>query len=205
MAFTKNMPTAGQFQSVSQPIIRDNFNTSDDVMNTDHYGFSDPNHPGNHKIITSIDQESHPSAPTYPLIYATSQAGTNLGVLQYSKGPDRSSVNQISSPLTFIQSSETPIVINNGSTTDVFDFTGITNAFATLYMGNFSNGSGQYLNTAYILYVNPGKFKINNFITSGTGNLVAVVSSGNILKIQNLTGATRNNVAWTLQFLRIRA
>jgi hypothetical protein len=202
MAFTKNMPTAGQFQSVSQPIIRDNFNTSDDVMNTDHYGFSDPNHPGNHKIITSIDQLGHPTAPTYPKLYATSQAGTNLGVLQYSKGPDRSGVNQVSSPLTFIQSPETAITLNSGQRTNIFDFTGITRAFARVYAGNFA--SPHKFNTASITWDGPNS-RFTFIIDESTSLNLTFDSSGNILRLGNTSGGTLSNLYWTLTFLRIEA
>lgn len=202
MAFTRNMPTSGQFQSVSQPIIRDNFNTSDDVMNTDHYGFSDTNHPGNHKVITSIDQEGHPTAPTYPKLYATSQSGTNLGVLQYSKGPDRSGVNQVSSPLTFIQSPQTAITLNAAQRTNIFDFTGITRAFARVYAANFA--SPHRYNFASVVWDGPNaNFNINTEVSTGLN--LTFDSSGNILRLGNTSGVTLSDLYWTLTFIRIEA
>lgn len=204
MAYTRNIPTASQFQSVSQPIIRDNFNSSDDAFNIDHYGFSDTtSNIGLHRQVTTTDRGSHPSSPlTNPTLYAKSEGTTNLGTLQYSKGPNRlDQGNQVSSPITFIQSSETAITINNLANVDVLDFDKITRAFATLYMGNFSNGTAQYLNVASILYVNSAKFVIVN--NNGTSNNLVAANSGSILKIVNATGGQRTQVYWTLQFLRI--
>lgn len=52
MAFTRNRPTATEFLSVSQPVLYNNFNSSDDTMGIDHYPFSDTTaQNGQHKII----------------------------------------------------------------------------------------------------------------------------------------------------------
>jgi hypothetical protein len=40
MAFTRNRPTASEFLQNSQPLIKNNFNASDDTFGIDHYAFS---------------------------------------------------------------------------------------------------------------------------------------------------------------------
>lgn len=52
MAFTRNRPTAAELLQSSQPLIKDNFNSSDDSFGVDHYQFSDSTaNNGRHKAI----------------------------------------------------------------------------------------------------------------------------------------------------------
>lgn len=201
MAFLRNHPTASEFQSDSQQIIETNFNSSDDTFGIDHYAFSvTSGNEGYHKKVTTVFEAggSHPTTTTNPVLYAMEDLAA-LGVIQYSRGPS----DAVPSPITFLQSSTSPISLSSLATTNVFDFNGINRAFCRLYMGNFSttNTSNTYLNSADVLYCgNLAKFRINNFST--TNNLVAT-SSSKILQIVNSTGSARANIYWTLQFLRI--
>ena len=141
MGFNPNIPQANQLLSVSQGDIQTNFSSSNTTYGIDHYAFDSNTQVGFHKKVTNPDQNGHPASPlTNPTIYATSQAGTQLGVLQYSKGPNRLlEGNQVSTPLTAIQSQETAITMANNATINIFDFTGITRCFGRLTIWNLEN------------------------------------------------------------------
>lgn len=63
MVFNRNRPTAGEKLSNSQPLIRDNFNSSDDTFGVDHYAFSDTTaNNGRHKDIHIVKRVGDPAA-----------------------------------------------------------------------------------------------------------------------------------------------
>lgn len=205
MAYKRNIPQSGTLLSSSQPDILENFNASDDVFDIDHYAFSNNSTPGLHRYVTSVAQASHPASPTtQPIIYGKDESGTNLGVLQYSKGPNRvAEGNQVSTPLTFIQSPETPIILTAAGLTDIFDFTGITRAFMKLFIANVENGN-RYLTTSDIWFLNDGGTPIFKRNSSGDSASLTPVSTNFILQGQNNTGSNMSNIYWTLQFIRIQ-
>ena len=200
-SYTRDVPLSTQFQSVSQPIIKDNFNSLDDTFKIDHYGFSSTPNIGLHRQVTTPDLTVHPANGPIPILYAKDESTTQLGILQYSKGPNRTiEGNQVSSPLTFIQSSQVAISLVNGASTNVFNFTGITRAFARIYAGNFT--SSMKFNGAAVAWYGPGTtFRINRDATP-TNNL-DINATGSTLIVQNTSGSTLNDIYWTLTFLRI--
>lgn len=208
MAFTRNVPQSNELLSVSQPKLLDNFNSSDDVFGIDHYKFSNTTaNLGFHQKVTSPDQNGHPASPLInPTIYGTSQAGTQLGVLQYSKGPNRTDQgNQVSTPLTFIQSQENAISINNGSSINIFDFTGINRCFCKFMVGNIDSvNANKLIVTSDFWFAtisgNPVFYIKSNYNTAP----LVVNSSSYVLTVTNNLGSAISGVFWTLQFLRIQ-
>jgi hypothetical protein len=209
--YTLNTPQANQLLSASQGILQDNCNALDERFGVDHYEFSLALPPsGYHKQVTTPDRTTHPSGATYPSIYGLNESTTNLGLLQYSKGKDRTiEGNQVSTPLTSIQSPETAITINYTTPTptsiDIFDFTGITRCFARLTVGNMST----ILNRQYITTANLW-FQVNGgtpyFFIAQSGSITSLTTKTNnyILQVSNISGNAANNVYWTLEFLRIQ-
>lgn len=91
MSFTRNRPTASEFLATSQPIIRDNFNSSDDSFGVDHYQFSDStNNNGTHKQVQIKEGPANGVIPvglkgnTWDTIYTSVVAG--FGELFYVRG-----------------------------------------------------------------------------------------------------------------------
>ena len=208
MAFTRNVPQSNELLSVSQPKILDNFNSSDDVFGIDHYQFSNttPNL-GFHKKATFPDQNGHPASPlTNPTVYGTNQSGTQLGVLAYCKGPNRTDQgNQVSTPLTFIQSQETGISVTNGSTINIFDFTGINRCFCRFMIGNINATPANQLIVESDFWFatisgNPVFYIKSNYNTTP----LQVSSSAYILTVKNNSGGALSDIYWSLQFLRIQ-
>ncbi len=176
MTYNPSIPQPSDLLSVSQGAILNNFGSSNTIYGVDHYAFND----------------------------TTPNAIASVGPIQYSKGKTRlDQGNQVSTPVTAIQSSQTPIMINNTSIINILDFNGISRAFARLIVGNFSSsGAGRFINSAEILYSQSGPGFGILPLGSNTNNL-AISSSGTVLIVTNATGSTLNNVFWTLQFLRI--
>lgn len=200
-SYTRDVPTATQFQSVSQSIIKDNFNSIDDTFRVDHYGFSATPNIGQHRQVTTPDLTIHPPNGATPIIYAKNEGTTNLGLLQYSKGPNRTiEGDQVSSPLTFIQSPQTPISLTAGQRTIVFNFNGITRAFCRVYAANFA--SPHKYNFASVVWDGPNtNFNINLEVSTSLN--LDIDASGSNLRVGNTSGGTLNNIYWTLTFLRI--
>ncbi len=209
MAYNPNIPQPNNLLSTSQGDILNNFGAANTVYGVDHYAFDDttPNATF-HKKVTTPPLNAHPNADTNTIFYSFQDA-PQIGPIQYSKGKTRvDQSNQVSTPLTWIQSSQTPIVLTNNSTSSVLDFTGITRAFAVLTAGNFSSSSsGCYSVVANVMWCGAVPiFSIiqQNFVPPAMSGFLSVTQSGNILLIRNnLTGNTLNNIFWTLQFIRI--
>lgn len=198
MPFTRDIPQANDLISVSQSQILNNFNGSDDSFGIDHYAFSNTSgNSGFHNKVTQplIVGSVHPTTTTNPVIYAM-QDSTNLGVIQYSKGPS----DAIPSPITFLQSPTAPIVMNPGDTINIFNFTDLSRAFCSLRVGNFEVGQ-LTLNSSEVMFVNNGFFAFNSYANSGS--ILGITSSGRRLQVINNTGLTLNQVRWTLQFYRV--
>ena len=196
MVYDPNIPQATDDLDESQLDILDNFTQLDNSFFIDHYTFSDLTaNNGKHKTVTTPTQGSHPTtAAAEPKLYATLDS-PNLGVIQYSRGPS----NAVPCPITNLQSPATALTIAAGSgTIDIFNFTGLARAMATLYCSDF--GSVRYTvatcawdGTTLII------LKQNNDTIS------AVVSASTILRVQNSGGGlARTNVFWTLVLHRIQ-
>jgi len=205
--YTLNTPQANQLLSASQGILQDNCNALDERFGVDHYGFSLALPPsGYHKQVTTPNRTTHPSGATYPSIYGLDETTTNLGLLQYSKGKDRTiEGNQVSTPLTSIQSPEAAITMASGETINIFNFTGITRCFARLTVGNMSTTlARQYITTANMWFqVDTGTPYFFIAQSGSTSNLTTKTNSF-ILQVSNISGNAADNVYWTLEFLRIQ-
>lgn len=202
--YTLNTPASNQLQSVSQGIMLDNCNALDERFGIDHYEYSLALPPsGYHKQVTTPDRGSHPSGATYPALYGKAEATTNLGLMQYVKPVDRASEggNQISTPITFIQSDENSLSINNAATINIFDFTGITRCFARLTVGNIASGT-PLLTIADMWWRGTGS--VGYLKLSGDSTKLVPSFSANTLIVTNSEGSTINNVFWTLEFSRIQ-
>lgn len=81
MTFTRNIPPPTQLLSVSQPLIYNNFNSSDTTMGIDHYMFSDttPNI-GYHKVVHLPLFDTNPPNMAYPTRSGSGATYTNLPV-----------------------------------------------------------------------------------------------------------------------------
>src|SRR5260370_33109229 len=158
MTYNPSIPQPSDLLSVSQGAILNNFGSSNTIYGVDHYAFNDttPNATF-HKKVTTPPLNAHPDATTNSILYSF-QDIASVGPIQYSKGKTRlDQGNQVSTPVTAIQSSQTPIMLNNTSIINILDFNGISRAFARLIVGNFSSsGAGRFINSAEILYSQSG-------------------------------------------------
>ena len=191
--FIPTIPQPGDNLDFSQGQLLSNNSGLDTVFGIDHYKFSDATvNKGFHKQVTSPNQGSHPATAANPLFYGM-QDSANLGVIQYSRGPN----NAVPTPVTMLQSSSTPIILAPSATTNVFDFTGLTRAFAIVSGADTVTPNAQSM--WYIVWTGA---VIQAPIAIINGVLKAVIS-GNILQLKNIHPTnTYSNVYWTLQFLR---
>ncbi len=190
--FIPTIPQPGDNLDFSQGQLLSNNGGLDTVFGVDHYKFSDATvNKGFHKQVTSPNQVSHPASAANPLFYGM-QDSANLGVLQYSRGPN----NAVPSPVTFLQSSASPITLAPSGTTNVIDFTGLPRAFGIISVGD--TGALPTGSIWYIIWTGSLLFRV-----AILGGAFQATSSGNILQIKNITPSTTyNNVYWTFQLLR---
>jgi len=183
MAFLNNIPQPGDRLKVSQGQLLGNNQQLDTSMGVDHYPFSNlTSDNGKHKYVTSIDQVTHPSTiANEPKFYGVSQI-SQLGVIQYSRGPS----NAVPTPVTSIHS---PGAVSAPAT--VFDFNGLTIATAMLYAF-----SGPTSGTYFIWW--DGTTLTSNQLTSGAS--LSITTAGGQLIIT--TGGA--NIYWTLHFERLQ-
>ena len=203
--YTLNTPASNQLQSVSQGIMLDNCNALDERFGIDHYEYSLALPPsGYHKQVTTPDRGSHPSGATYPALYGKAEATTNLGLMQYIKPVNRVvEGNQVSTPLTIIQSSETAIVVANGASTNILDFTGISRCFGRAIVGNIENGN-RLLTICDFWFFNNSGTPIFKRQLSGDNSSLNISSSSFILQANNTSGSVCNQIFWNIQFQRIQ-
>ena len=105
MAFLRDYPTASQAISASQPILKENFNASDDSFGTDHFAFSNTTaQNGTHKQVQLYEGTSvNGTIPAglkganYESIYSSLTAGT--GELWMVRGASATGV-QLTGPGT---------------------------------------------------------------------------------------------------------
>lgn len=198
MAYNANIPNPGDLLSVSQGDIKNNFSQANTSFGIDHYAFDNtsPNNGFHNKVTTPVYIASPPTGlpPVTignPTLYGFQQT-TNLGAIQYSRGPN----NAIPTPITRKYSQATAITLSNNSTTDVFDFTSLTRAMVQLFAANFS-GSGPILN---ILVVWTG----TGFIYQTSTSTLSATNTGNILQLKNVSGGSLSQIYWTVEFLRLQ-
>lgn len=212
MAFTRNRPTANELLKNSQPLIRSNFNDSDDSFGTEHYAFSDTTaNNGLHKKVTTTPL-AHPVTATNPIFYSA-QDSANIGYIQYSRGPVFNGYVPAPTPVTRLHSSVTPITIASGGTTNILDLTGLNNLVARLYVSNFRAGNTandsilRFIMTSDVYFFNDAgtpRFRFIPAISSGTltTSNVFPTSSGFILQV-GASGTNLANVFWSLELIRI--
>ena len=184
---------------VSQPQMRTNFSSANTTFGIDHYPFNDLSVSlGYHKVTHWPSETAPTSNASYAQMYGRQQTAP-LGVLQYSV---RGLANQVPSPVTLIQSQAAAITLANGATTNILDFNGI--AQASFYVMGMDTGSIGF-SVSFGVW-NGATFDFNpisSVISGSTGNFFVLSSSGSVLRLQNASGSSKNNVYWTMQVLRL--
>lgn len=202
MAFNPNIPQAIDYQDDSQPQFLANNQQLDTSFGIDHYKFSDLTaNNGFHNRVTTpafVDNPATglpPVTTTSPIFYALQQTA-NLGVLQYSRGPN----DAVPTPITNLKSPSTPIIFLPNSTINVLDFTGIS--IASFYFIAFDSNTRNSNILYYGFYSSSlvNKFSISR-INIGSFSLI---TSGDILILKNSNPITFSNLYWELQFIRIQ-
>jgi hypothetical protein len=194
--FLPNIPQAGDNLDFSQGELLTNNQGLDTVFGIDHYKFSDAtsNKGFHNQVTTPAIIGGHPAtAANIPKLYAAT-AG-NLGVVQFSKGPNLGAT-QPSNPITMLQSPLAPIVIVIGGTTNVFDFTGLPFAMCVLVATD-----SVLFDTLFSFVTWNGA--VINIVNISSGQLTAQ-AAGAVLRIKNANVQQKNNVFWTLQFMRVQ-
>lgn len=197
MVFVANIPQGTNKLKTSQQQLLANNLQLDASFGTDHYAFSNTTaNNGFHQKVTTPDQVTDPTTTTNPILYG--KDSFNAGIIQYSKGVS----DAVPTPLTSIHSASTPISITPGSTSNVFDFTGMSIGIANLYA--FDTVLLTYLNC--IIFWNGSTF--SNILTRAGGSTATgrlnVTSSGNIFQLINDgSSTTLSHVYWSLSFERI--
>ena len=215
MAYKPNIPQSTDNLSQSQIDMLGNFQQLNTSFLVDHYTFADLTaNNGKHNTVTTPAYVAAPPtglAPTTnanePRFYAF-QDYAAIGTIQYSRGGS----NAIPSPITFLQSPSSPIIMNPGDTTNVIDFTGTTRVLAKLYIyGNFVGNPTLPIGLpceAYIWSVG-GTIAINYYrsllvpATTALQYTAYPVNTGSILQIK-YDNIAAGDIFWTLQFLRIQ-
>ena len=204
--YNANIPQPGDFLSVSQQDILNNFTQLNTSFTVDHYAYDDTTaNNGKHNKVTTplIVGGSHPiTIADEPQFYAM-QDSANLGVIQYSRGPSEA----VPTPLTRLQSPSTPIALTNSggapaNQTDILDFTGISFAMFTVHAGNLGPNNPRHAYAIGWWRSSIPAFNIQYLYQSNSS--FNIEASGNILRIRNSSSSNAlNNVYWTLQFERI--
>lgn len=197
MTYNPSIPNAGDFISISQGQIFNNFAKANSSFGTDHYAFSDLTaNNGFHNQMTTplIVGGVHPTTvAAIPKMYAM-QDTVHLGVLNYSRGPS----NAVPTPITSLHSTVAALVLAPGGTTNVLDFTGLARAFCIFCATDTGTASSSII---YYIVWSGTAFTIINL--SSNNSFLAPQVAGNILQLKNITGiVTLNNVYWTLELLR---
>ena len=205
MVFNPNRPIASENLSDSQPLLLSNNQDLDNSFGVDHYKFSNATgNNGFHNKVTTppfVDSPltgNPPVTTTNPILFAFQQTA-NLGVLQYSRGPN----NAVITPLTKIYSPSTPLSIGNSSSSAVFDFTGIALAQCVLTLSyTLVLGSSKAAQQVLVKYDNAPSFVVLNIV--GGRPDVTITTSGSILSITTSSAGALTNLFWTLDFERIQ-
>lgn len=190
--------------------LRENNISLNASFGTDHFPFDDTTaNNGKHNVIQTplIVGAAHPAtAANEPKIYAM-QDSVPFGLLNYSRGPS----NAVPTPITYIQSSNTPILMPStgpGKTINILDFTGINRAIFHASAGDFIESASAAISRNYAFCIwNGSTFLIKNtFITvAGGRTFLTFTSTGSVLQLSNTTVPAQElaNVFWSLNFARI--
>jgi hypothetical protein len=206
MTYNPLIPQAGDFLSVSQGQILNNFSKANTSFGIDHYPFSDltANNGKHNKITTPVFVDNPPSGlppvtiAAEPKMYAF-QDSANVGVINYSRGP----LNSVPTPITNLQSPSTALVMAPTTTINVLDFTGLARAFCLLFAGNAETAPTLARVVALIFWTGAPANILTIDVLSGTSLLTPQVSS-TILQIKNSSPlVSLLNVYWTLQMQRL--
>lgn len=192
MVLQRNVPQPTDILSNSQGDLLNNNNAIDDSFGRNHYAASDTTaNNGKHQVIENPVQAAHPLAPTDCIFYGMNDHAT-IGPLQYTRKP----INQVSTPITCLQSSAAGINLGAGGTTDILDFTGIPYCFGEARA--CCNGPGG----TWVSFFWDGailRATANQYATGGAS--IFISTSGAILRITAVVAVT--GISWTLRFDRI--
>ncbi len=211
MVYLRNQPIPTDDLSISAPILATNTNAADDSFGVDHYKFSDLTvNNGFHNTVTTpvIVGVAHPTTTAVLDKFYAMQDSPLLGILQYSRGWNATvAAPAVPTPVTSLHSPSTPIVMLNGGTTNILDFTGISRAFVTAIVADLTSGNTTTLsNTTNVFWTGSAFTIMPQAFPLAIANQVyslKVQSSGNILQAVNNSGSTLNNVYWTLKLHRL--
>lgn len=200
MAFNPNIPTAPQKLSVSQPLLLANNQQLDTSFGVDHYKFSDATaNNGFHNSVTTPEYSTStdPVTVANPVFYAMENT-VNLGLLQYSRGPN----DATPTPVTSLHSTLAPSSIAPSSSINILDFTGISIAICSFYCYGLQNVT--FLRAEYLVIYRFNVSAITSiFKVVGTDNLISF--NGDILKMNNSNMAFPiTDLFWTLKLHRVQ-
>lgn len=200
MSYNNSIPMPNDDLSDSQAQILQNFMALDTSFGQDHYTFSDlTSSNGKHKVIRTPTQGSDPSTPVDEVAFYANQPSANVGAIQFSRGPS----SAVPSPVTYLHSPATAIVLGPLATINILDFTGLSRAICSFYA--FASGAlagvAPVMNQSVIFW-DGANFGLGTPVTGSTLIGISITSSGNILQLKNIANAARN-IYWTLQMLRV--
>jgi hypothetical protein len=192
--YLSNIPQPSQLQSVSQGQFLTNFGILNSSYGIDHYDYTTTgaNTGFHHQVTTPARIGGAPAIGSTPILYAI-QATANTGLIQYSLG---NTLSGPATPLTSMQSPSAGVLVGNNNTVNVFNFTGVTQAIAMVYMS--AGTSEAYINSALVAY-----YSGTVVVKANTGTGLTASASGQNLIITNTTGGSVT-IYWTLQFIRIQ-
>jgi len=214
MVFNPNKPQPTDLLEDSQGDLLSNNQDLDTTFGINHYKFSNLTaNNGFHNIVTTPEFYANPEiAPVLPSVlpvtvtnpvfygYQPLDAGglpiTNLGLLQYSRGPN----NAVPTPVTFLSSTLAPLDFKlAGASANILDFTGISVALGRLVAANYR--TPPFLVDTLVFW--NAAFGFKNIVNPGTGQFTASFVF-NTLTISNSTAnANMDQIRWTFQLLRV--
>lgn len=194
MSFNPNIPQPTDRLVNSQSQFLANNQSLDNGFGQDHYAFSNltPNRGKHNNIRTPIITGSaHPTTPANENAFYSMQDIAAIGLLQYSRGVS----DMPPTPVTKLQSTNAGTTLNI-NVNNILDFTGLSRAVFHFIL---TTNGGSPATDRLIMYT-PGNF--TNLPATIATNVV-LGFSGNILTINNTTGAPINNVFYTFDFIRL--
>jgi hypothetical protein len=205
--FKNTIPQPNDDLSVSQGDLLLNFQSCNTSFGIDHYPFTDLTaNDGKHNKVTTpvITPNAYPTTlANEPVLFCfkESMVGSTAAfpAMQYVQGGS----NAVPSPIMTIQSPLTPITLAANATTNIIDFTGLTNCQFVVYSAPINSTNAQAG-----LSINSGLFwKIAGVRTIKvlpmTSQAGTIQDGGNgILQLKNTSGGSLDYV-WTLQIIRI--
>ena len=195
MTFNPSIPQPNNLLSNSQNDLLVNMTALDTVFGIDHYKFSDATaNIGFHNTVTTpiIVGSAHPAtAAAIPKLYAM-QDSANLGVIQYSRGPN----SAVPTPVTSLHSPAAAIVMSQNVAINIFDFTGLARAMC-IFTAFGTNGASVAFNCSSVFWTG-SVLKVNPM---GISPFFVINIAGSVLTLTAvLAGST--SAYWTLEFLR---